>query len=233
MPANPPPDLPRPPARRARPEPATPAGLPRPRSAPGAGRPALLCPAGCSVRPGLTTLGGSRTLRERGSPQPAPALRSAWPPRCRLRSSRARCRPSSQSAPFRVHFWFLGYKSAPLSRVFATGSFHCTRKAAICCPSLPPTCLSLPNVRYQSRRMAAQPDYLSEWLSSRRVPFSTALDGSDRAADFIPMADGAAGLCPHGRPRRPRPARLWRPGTLLGLVWPKPAAARPRARPAN
>ncbi len=61
--------------------------------------------------------------------------------------------------------------------------------------------------------MAAQPDYLSEWLSSRRVPFSTALDGSDRAADFIPTADGAAGLCPHGRPRRPRPARLWRPGT--------------------
>ena len=86
---------------------------------------------------------------------------------------------------------------------------------------------SLPNVRHQPRRMAAQPDYLSEWLSSRRVllsrrlstaldgsrRLSTALDGSDRAAGFILTADGAAGLCPHGRPRRPRPARLWRPGT--------------------
>ena len=46
-----------------------------------------------------------------------------------------------ESAPFRVHFWFLGCKPAPLSRVFATRTFHCTGKAAICGPSLPPTSL--------------------------------------------------------------------------------------------
>ncbi len=68
---------------------------------------------------------------------------------------------------------------------------------------------SLPNVRHQPRRMAAQPDYLSEWLSSRRVLFSTALDGSRRLSTALvgsqrlstaPIGRLASSSRPMGRP---------------------------------